>query len=1159
MLFSDTLQEKENRHDCQKESKVKRKCRRKRRHSNARIDSDVGNQKVCPRQEGKKEVTFTKFGTKSKSCHTKKRHVSPKREKHRYSKKKGGRKYWSWSRRLSDAVQKGSCTGNGVEGNSLLKRLQPMMTGNVSVTKEKTAVDIVKRKDEVSVELERGLKENPVPPPVAVKSDNGNNKGSSETADILKEANKNHLSQQSEDVVVLIDIEKPEPLVITIEDSDSELQASVGALEYESGEKINKEGEVKVTEGETSARETDEDEDLAQLRLLALQSNRRKVTSKPGVEDDEVLQLRLAALKSAVLKKCEVRKQRGVTLKSNKVKTMSSPPLPVLESSSTRDELGQETQKPEIISVKALQSEPDETTTLVDMELSHTDDESSAENEIITDPISADTRLPGDSAGTFLRVMHGDYSIQSVPCHNEPLLTAHEYKFVNCKQTQKEQDAVSTWNTTSSVYRSPELPSFDLEGCHLSGIYGSNVHTPQVGCSNCQLPFAPSSFQPQLQNELYQSNSISDLGCGDLEGVCSDPIISPLDSTVSPAVSRSFVSSDLNCQAIISDTVSGSRVEPQLISANLSVPITESNSLKMESVTSKVGILVSKAGSVAATDSHLFTLRTETETQKTDSFVYTQFCGMDSTTVSCQNWDRNMKRHASSRCIVPFKNSSFAAAVKTVGITDGPSTISSATAESFSPSLNCQDQELKSSEVGIVCQNHNVFVPTGDIVEKSDCNAEESSSEFENIDFSNMIVLDEVGRCSSPEAKIEDVSNEQVRSLNKGISQHHDQSSVSVDEDEEILRAKVLTTLVRKPSTSATYLVNKPNGTKDNKISVPYEVSSVQHIKTSTNLLSVVPQPTLPSCNLQVIHQTPVSREKGGTPSKLPGPFGRLKGSNKIALRSPSNKLQLSRQNLRNYIEANAIRGKFWKKSVKKGFSGMNIKQSSGHIKQLKEPAAVAINDAQSSAAELKTSCVHCKAVGNPIPRVVFCPRAPRPATLQVTVPTDYVRDEEHKRKITGSVVSSAASVLPQPPQRFVIHLGEDSDSPDEDGRTQQQPSEAPKRRCIITKNFSAPLLTRPPSRDSIVNSNSNISSSLLPQHSLSLSDKQNSSSVSTQPTPNSGIPVDFEKSLDIFLKEARKLQGATAKKAVTPGRYVGGKANPVALSITPLVRSLCS
>jgi hypothetical protein len=497
--------------------------------------------------------------------------------------------------------------------------------------------------------------------------------------------------------------------------------------------------------------------------------------------------------------------------------------------------------------------------------------------------------------------------------------------------------------------------------------------------------------------------------------------------------------------------------------------------------------------------------------------------------------------------------------VKTAGITDGPSTISSAAAETFSCSLNCQDQELKSTKVGIVSQNHNVFVPTGDIVENtSDCNVEESSNEFENIDLSNMIVLDEVGRCSSPEAKIEEVSNEQVMSINKGTPEHHDQSSVSVDEDEEILRAKVLTTLVRKPSTSA-YLVNKPSGTKDNKISVPCEVSSMQHIKTNTNLLSVVPQPTLLSCNLQAVHPPQVRREKEGTPSKLTGPFDKLKGSSKIALRLPSNKLELSRQNLRNYIEANTIREKCWKKSEKKGFSGMNIKQSSGHVKQLKEPAAVVINDAQSSAAELKTSSVHCKPDGNPIPRVVFHPRASRPATLQVTVPTDNVRDEEHRRKIAGSILSSAASVLPQPPQRFVIHLGEDSDSPDEDGRTQQQPSEAPKRRCIITKNFSVPLLTQPPSGDSIANSNSNVSSSLLPQRPLPVPDKQNSTSVSAQPTPNSGIPVDFEKSLDIFLKEARKSQGASSKKAVTPGRHVGGKANPVASLITPLVRILYS
>jgi hypothetical protein len=1156
-LFSDIVQEKENRHDCQKEAKVKRKCRRKRRHSGSKLDSDVTNQQVGPGQDGKKEDTFAKFGTKCKSSHSKKRHVSPKREKRRYSKKKEGRK--CWSRRLSGTVQNGSCTGNGVEGNSLLKRLQPMMTGNVAARKEKTAVETVKGKDEEHVEsqkLEHGLKDNLLPPADAVKSDNEKNRGISEAVDILKQAENHIFSQSSEDVVVLYDIKRPEPIVITIEDSDTEPQVSVDELEHNSGGNVNKEGEVKVIEGEASTTGTDEDEDLAQLRLLALQSNRRKVTSKPGAEDDEVMQLRLAALKSAVLKKCEVRKQRGVTLNSNKISTLNSPPLRDLESSGTREELGQETQKPEVSSVEALQSEPDETTTLVDMELSHTDDESSAQNEIITDPVSADTPLPGDSAGMFLPLMHEDYTTQKVPCNNEPLLAVHEYKPGNFKQNQKEQDAVSTWNTASTVYRSPELARYDLEGCQVSGIYGNNVQIPHVGYSNSELSFTPSSFpQQQLHNELYQSNISSDLGSGDQGGVCSDPVISPSDSSVSPAVSRSFVSSDLNCQT---DTVLASRVEPQVVSASSSIPRIESDCLKTEFIASKIGVHISRASSVAAAEGpHLVTLRTETETRKTGSSVDTQFCIVDSTTVSCQNWDGNVKSQLSSRNSVPFENLSFAASVKTVGIAGGYSTVLSTPAESFSPCLNCQNQELR-SEAGTLSESHGIFVPAGEIAEhKSDCNVEENSSELENIDLSNMIVLDEVGRCSSPEAKVEEVSNEQVTSKNEGTSQHHDQSSISMDEDEEILRAKVLTTLVRKPSTSAAYLVNEPSGTKDNQIPGPSEVSSMQHTKTSTTLRSVLCDPTLPSCNLDPVQRTPVSHGKEGRPSKLTGPFDKLKGSGEVTLTLP-NKLEHSQQNLSNYNEGNVVTEKCWKKSVKIGFSGINTKQNSGHIKQLKEPAAAVIDDAQSTASELKTGVVHCKPVGNPIPRVVFRPRAPRPATLQVTVPADSVHGEEHRRKIAGSLVGSSASVVPSSPQRFVIHLGEDSDSPDEDGRTQQQPPQAPKRRCIITKNFLVPLQTRLPSCDSFVNCSSNVSSSLLPQLHHPVSDKQNAGSVSTQPAPNSRMTADFEKSVDIFLKQARKSLEATAKKAVTPNRCVGGKTNPVASSVTPLVRNLC-
>jgi hypothetical protein len=1092
---------------------------------------------------------FIKFGTKSKSSHLKKRHVTPKREKRQYSKKKGGRK--CWSRRLSDSIQNGGCTGNGVEGNSLLKRLQAMITGSVSTRKEQTAVATVRRKDGENVEsegLEHGLKENLLHSPDAVKSENGNSEGRSEVADILKETSENHLSSQSsEDVVVLHDIKKPEPVVITIEDSDSEPCVTADVLEHESSGKINKEDEVKIIEGQTSAKGTDEDEDLVQLRLLALQSNRRKVTSKPVVEDDEVMQLRLAALKSAILKKCEVRKQRGVTFKSNKINTLNSPAPLDFESSNTGDELGQETQKSEITSVEALQIEPDETTTLVDMELSHTDDESSAPNEIITDPVSADTLLPGDSAGTFLHVVREDCSIQNVPCNNEPLLTAHEYKPVDFKHDQKSHDAVSTWNNTR----------FDLEGCQVSAVYGSNVQIPQVGYSDCQLAFAPSSFPQQLHNELYQSNSSADLGKGDLQGVCSGPVISPFDSVVSPAVSSSFVSSDLNCQTTIPDAVLGSGIEPQVMGSSSSIPRTECDYMKTGSISSKIGIQVPKASSVGATeDAHLITLRTGTETQKADSVVYTQFCRVDLTSVSCQNWDMSMKRHLPSRDSVPFKNSSFAAPMKMAGTTEDPSTIASAPAESFLPNLNSRNQELKRTEAGILYQSHNVSVPTGEIAEhRSDFNAEESSSELENIDLSNMIVLDEVGQCPSPEAKVEEVANEQVTSKNEGVFQHDDQSAVTMDEDEETLRAKVLTTLVRKPSTSAAYLVNEPKSMKHSEIHGCSDVSSLQHTKTNTSLLSVLPNPTLSSCNLQSLHQTPVSRGKGA-PSKLSGSFDKLEGSSRITLRLPSKKVEHSQHNLPNYDVENVIKEKCWKKSIKRGFSGMNVKQNLGHVKQIKEPAAAVSGDAQSLA-------VQCKPVGSPTPRFVFCARAPRPATLQVTVPADSAHDEEHRGKIAGGLISSAAPVLPPPPQRFVIHLGEDSDSPDEDGRAQQHSSQAPKRRCIITKNFSVPVLTESPSAthvvtcDPLVNCNSNISSSLLPQLRRPVCCKQNAASVSTQRTPNSSVAADFEKSVDIFLKQARKSQEARAKKAVTPNRCIGGKASPVHSSVTPLVRSL--
>jgi hypothetical protein len=1204
LLFSDIVQEKENRHDCQKETKVRKKCRRKRRHtllnnpeprrslsSDSKTGSEVGIKKVVPGEEGKKKSdSFTKLGTKSKSSHSKKRSVSPKREKRRCQKKKDYRKYLS--RKLSVAVQQNDCAVDGAHGNSLLKRLQTMMTVNVSARKENTIVESIKEKDEDGVQSqqqEHGLKKklcNILPALVAVKSGNENCEGISEKAEILKEANQNHVSvQSSQEIEILPDIKKPEPVVITIEDSDSDPQVSVEVLECNSAEKINKEDEIKTVEGKASAKGMDDDEDdedLVQLRLLALQSNRRKETSKPRVEDDEVMQLRLAALKSAILRKCEVRKQRGVTLKSKKINTLNSPVSSDLENGSMKDDSGQETPK-QIPSMEALQSEPDETTTLVDMDLSHTDDESSAQNEIITDPVSADIPLPEDSESTFLQLMHEDNNTQNVCCSNEPLLKVNEDQVVDLKQNQKAGDVVSTWNPAATIYRSPEAAKFDIESCQLSGVYSNNVQIPSmnsVGYSSSQLSFSSSSFpQQQLYNELYQSSNNPDLPSADLDGVPIESLSCPFNLPVSTVVSGSFGSSNLNSPPLKCDALLASRVEPQVISTNSFSSKIEFPPLKTNSTMSKMGIHVPRSSSVAATEDPQFsstnslTLRTGTEAQRTDSVTYTQFHSMDSTTVSCQNWDRNRKIHLDSRNHASNKKSLSAGHTKPTGMAESDSSLVFPVPTELFSSLNTQIQELKRMKAEVLLQSQYVAVSARETIEnRADCNVEENASELENIDLSNMIVLDEVGRCSSPEAKVEEIFNELVPSKSEDISRQCDQSSGNLDEDEEVLRAKLLTALARKPSTSTAVLKSIPKSIKDNAISSPSEVSN-QEIKTSVPILSVSPHFISPGSitSPKAVQHTSLIRRKEKTPSKLPCSLHELKGCTKITQRLPSKKFVHSHGNLPSYSKGNIIRAKCWKRPVKKGFSGTNIKQmltevnrNPGRMKQLRECTAALSNDAQNMGIELKTSIARCKPIGKSVSRVVFHPRVPKPATIQVTVPTKSVDDEQCRRKIAESVTNSSVPI--QPPQRFVIRLGEDSDSPDEEDKIQQM-AQAPKRRCVMKNNSSSPLLTVSTSathvspRDPHVNCDSTIGPSLLSQLDHPLSDKQNTVSVVTQLASNSRISADFEKSVDIFLKQARKSQEARANSAIqntlTPHKSSGGKINPEVSSVTPLVRNV--
>lgn len=1168
-LLSDIVQEKENRHDCQKETKVKRKCKRKRRHSvlnnpkpgrslssDSKSDGDVGNKKAGPEEEEKKKKdSFITLEIKSKSSHSKKRSISSRKEKHRCSrsKKKDSRK--CLSKKVSNEIERSDYNGDGAHGNSLLKRLQPMMTTNVSVRKENAVVESVKKSEEDIVqgqELEHGLRkklQNMLPPVAAVKPDSENNEGSAERE------NKDNL-----DIEVLQDFKRHEPEVITVEDSDSEPQVSADMLECDSPEKVNKKDEMEIIGGETSAKVTDdEDEDLVQLRLLALQSNRRKETSKPNVEDDEVMQLRLEALKSAILKKCQVRKQRGVTVKSKKVNTVSSPATSDLEMDSEKDDTCQEALKPEITSVEALRGEPDETTTLVDMDLSHTDDESCAQNEIIIDPSSTFTPLPKDSTSAFLQLTNEYCSKQDVPCTSEPLLKVYEDRPMDLKQNQNKDNVLSAWNPTVGIYERPEAAKFDLESCQVSQVCNNNVQVCSMNLVDCFNSVPPFPQQP-LYNELYRSNNSSDLASADLGGGPLDTLNSPFDSCLSSAVPGSFVSSNLNSPGI-SDALLGSRVEPQVISTKSLIPAIESPSLKTDYTTSKIGVRVSRASSVSVVkDSQLLstssiTPGTGTEVHRAKTVVYAQVHKMDPTTVSCQSWDRNKKVQLHSKNDLPFKKSLPALPLKPACTAERnlSSVFSVPTKLPFS-SMNPQIQEVEGMKAEVPCQSQSVSIQDRESTEhKTDCRMEENSNEVENVDLSNMIVLDEVGQCSSPEAKVEDDSNELVMSKTEGMSQQCEQSSVNVDEDEEILRAKVLTTMTRKPSTYA--------------VPGPSEVFSKPETKTSTLSLSDPPKPISP-CSIgssRGVHQIAAIHRKGKTPSKLPGSLQNFKGCSKITQKLHSKKLEHSQSNLCSYSKGN-IRAKWWKKSVKKGFFGASTKQvltavnrNPGNMKQHRETSAGVSSNAQSIGMELrKVGVLQCKSIGNPVSRVVFHPRESKPTTIQVTAPTKSVDDQRCKRKITVSAVSSVAPV--QHLQRFVIHLGEDSDSQDEDDKVQQM-TQAPKRRCVIKSNSSAPVLTVSTSamcvapRDPPVNCDGTIAPS---SRDHPLSDKQNTCSVLTQPVSTSGISADFEKSVDMFLKQARKSQEARVnsviQKNLTPNRSTRQKFNPMVSSVTPLV-----
>ncbi|XP_069677741.1 serine-rich adhesin for platelets-like [Periplaneta americana] len=1071
----DIVQEKENRHDCRKDLKIKRKCRRKRRHSvlqnpessqsfssDSKTESELGSKKVCSAETKKKKESLTKLEIKSKVSHSKKKSVAPKRTKHRCSKKRDSKKLLS--KKIPSVFEK-TLSGDNGEGNSLLKRLQTMMTVSVPLRKEN--IEIEKKKEAHSVQNEDEHLTCSVIPTTEVPSSGNDNTevciilDSPEKAESLKKDSKN-TSTESPEIEIVPLTEKPEPLVITLDDSDTDppLPAQVTPTEnLEATEKDVKEDSV---EDSSTGRTDDDDEDLIQLRNLALQSNRRKEASKPRVEDDEVMQLRLEALKSAVLKKCQERKQRGVTLKSRKASTINDSPFPSFadQSNVSVSNLDEETPKQSSGTASVEEIEPDETTTLVDMDLSNTDDESSVPNDIITEPASSDIPLPDEPIGTHI-LDNKNYN-SDISYGSKPLCKA------SSDEIYEQNQEVSAWKPPVMSYGCPELPKFDIESCRVSGIYNNNMQVPahhSVGYPNSQLQY-PSPFPQPPYSDVFQ-NDVSGLPNANLDGVPLDAVSGSCDSSISATIPNSFVSSNLNSGYMMSDSYISSEVEPQNVNTNSFIPRIESPNRKLDTIVS--------------------TLRPEPEIVATGTM--SSIGELEPSAVSSrQSWIRTVKY----------------------------SNLEDLHGNSHVPTNKSANEPMDENE------NSKESVPpiSSDILDtntelrqnKSDSNVEGSPNESENIDMSNMIVLDEIGLCSSPETKTDEVFSDAV-ALKPDVasaSETRNRRSGSLDEDEEILRAKVLTTLMRKTRPSES--VRSTPESIENVLS-PFTEVLLEDQEATNNSKIVTPSVG------DIIQETSISGKKNSSS------IYQAKKSTKIASKHMTKKLSNS-SNVSGSNKGTVIGGKCWKSSVKKAYISAATKQ---FLTKVNRNISTVTSRKQTN--DVLGMNVE---IGHPSSRLVYGPRVTKSTTLQVTVPAD---DARMTRTVAESTVNSAGTV--QSAQRFVIRLGDDSDSPDEEEKGQKTVQNS-KRRCVV-KNLSSPIKAP-------VLTVSTSTSPIVPyKHHADNSEGLKGS----HKNPHTKISLDFEKSVDIFLKQARKSQEAEIK-SLTPNKGPGIKVSTTESSATP-------
>ncbi|XP_066993081.2 serine-rich adhesin for platelets [Anabrus simplex] len=979
----DAVQEKENREDIRENPLNKRS--RKRHHSQVKgceareFSCNSDNEEKVLRKR-KRELTtnkkmkehMLKSGKKTKDASSKKKNGKGNKEKQNHRKKS----HKSIGKRLSMSIIEKSKTimrnknfyKAHPQENSLKIRLQAMLGGSVLVKPKGLDDEVASDNSQIHCSKDTGSDDKNV---------------SSELVTTVKD-------DSSSDEIVEIPREVIEPEVITLDSEDEDRDVNIAGDQVTDHQAVDSviedtvqsiKEDVPVSldvsrEVEGKANTDEDDEDLRELRRLALESNKRD-SAGHSVEtrsiDEDELQLRLEALRSAYLRKHMERKQRGLTVKQKqKSSPIDSPLSSISPSNSPCGVSNAPCYSPETPCVRVTPPVPppesiplppgeeDESIAIVDMELAHTDDERDGLDSPVNfseDGIGynnkSDSYRRDNLCSAFTRNdFHesGHFEQCAISGSNRHILLENPKSIDTCSLVET-TTATTTITTTTSTTTHTSSSQAPMPSSHEQV---KKCMNPSWNVPGYQQFIANDSSTSFGSSDVYKYSEVQGYAAvGTFHhyavhysetGTHHSAVPVEFPPRVPPSdfinqTNQTIVKKDA---CFIPNTMKVSPQEYQVSNENSSLPdvlvpmVTGSIQNTLKSRNTRVNLL-----NVPLTDT------------------------VSGTEVPCTSLSENDSLNDKTNC-----NFSLNTNVNGSGERD----------QKLLP--HTEDEESKESS------------------SKGDVWTEESQIEAEAIDLSSMIVLDEVGHCSSPERE----SSVKSGDSNRVGSQHDD-----VEEDEEVLRARVLDTLSKKQSVSCS---NKSSDlVPELAVSKSQKSSRNQSVKSSGNS----------SWNTRTYQRFITS----------------LKNDNSVRTKSLLRKQRTS---------GTVSSGTFQNKKI-----NISTARRGSHV----------------------------------VPQT----------SLQVTIPAD---SRGTKRRVAERVAVSPT----HPQERFVIRVGDDSDSAEEDmfGTRKQ-------RFCF---NSSSPSSTPPKTYSPIP---------VLPHSEFESSPSRPLSSHSQD---HVSVPVDFGKKVDLLLKQVR-------------------------------------